>query len=146
MKVTLRNPVREMAIDGPVQVLALLPCVALNNETHPVIGDRPLVAADKTLRRDAEVENRSCRHRFGGPNDSRAAERAPCPAGGLSERHLFDEAVRPGDFGAVVTGHDLDDEGAVLLGNGLRWPTHYLVEECPMTPVLIASGRARTRS
>ena len=41
----------------------------------------------------------------------------PCSACGLSKRHLFDRAALEGGYDAVATGHNLDDEAAVLLGN-----------------------------
>lgn len=71
-------------------------------------------------------------HGFDVPYGSRAARRAPCSACGLSKRHLFDEAARRGGYDAVVTGHNLDDEAAVLFGNTLRWQTEYLGRQLPV--------------
>ena len=71
-------------------------------------------------------------HGFDVPNGSRAARRAPCSACGLSKRHLFDEAARTGGYDAVATGHNLDDEAAVLFGNTLRWQTEYLGRQLPV--------------
>ena len=71
-------------------------------------------------------------HGFDVPNGSRSARRAPCSACGLSKRHLFDEAARAGGYDAVATGHNLDDEAAVLLGNTLRWQTEYLGRQMPV--------------
>ena len=59
MKVQLRNPTRELEIDGPITVSALLARLDLNRESHLVIEDGTLVPADKTLRADAVVEIRS---------------------------------------------------------------------------------------
>lgn len=66
------------------------------------------------------------------PNGSRAARRTPCSACGTSKRHLFDRAAREGGYDALVTGHNLDDEAAVLLGNVLRWQTRYLERQSPV--------------
>ncbi len=63
---------------------------------------------------------------------SRAANRVPCSACGLSKRHLFDEAARRGGYDAVATGHNLDDEAAVLMGNVLHWQTEYLGRQLPV--------------
>ncbi len=71
-------------------------------------------------------------HGFDIPDGSRAARRAPCSACGLSKRHLFDEAARSGGYDALATGHNLDDEAAVLLGNTLRWQTEYLGRQAPV--------------
>ena len=68
-------------------------------------------------------------------NGARTAKRVPCSACGLSKRHLFDEAARRGGYDAVATGHNLDDEAAVLLGNVLRWQGEYLARQ---RPVLLA--------
>ena len=68
------------------------------------------------------------------PNGARAARRVPCSACGLSKRHLFDEAARRGSYDALVTGHNLDDEAAVLLGNVLRWQGEYLGRQQPVLP------------
>ena len=68
------------------------------------------------------------------PTGSRAAHRAPCSACGLSKRHLFDRAAHDGEYDVVATGHNLDDEAAVLFGNVLRWQTEYLGRQLPALP------------
>jgi uncharacterized protein (TIGR00269 family) len=68
------------------------------------------------------------------PDGARAARRVPCSACGLSKRHLFDKAAIDGGYDVVVTGHNLDDEAAVLLGNVLRWQTDYLGRQQPVLP------------
>ena len=68
------------------------------------------------------------------PTGSRAARRAPCSACGLSKRHLFNKAALDGGYDAVATGHNLDDEAAVLFGNVLRWSTEYLGRQLPVLP------------
>lgn len=68
------------------------------------------------------------------PTGSRAARRAPCSACGLSKRHVFDQAAVDGDYDVLVTGHNLDDEAAVLFGNVLHWQTEYLGRQLPVLP------------
>lgn len=68
------------------------------------------------------------------PNGSRAAKRVPCSACGLSKRHLFDEEAIRGGYDVLVTGHNLDDEAAVLFGNTLHWHTEYLGRQLPVLP------------
>ena len=58
----------------------------------------------------------------------------PCSACGLSKRHLFDQAALEGGYDVVATGHNLDDEAAVLFGNVLRWHTEYLGRQLPVLP------------
>jgi uncharacterized protein (TIGR00269 family) len=68
------------------------------------------------------------------PTGSAAARRAPCSACGLSKRHLFNQAAMDGGYDAVATGHNLDDEAAVLFGNVLRWDLAYLARQQPVLP------------
>ena len=73
-------------------------------------------------------------HGYDVPTAARATRRVPCSACGLSKRHLFDAAARDGGYGVVATGHNLDDEAAVLLGNTLRWDIDYLARQLPVLP------------
>ena len=66
------------------------------------------------------------------PDGARAARRAPCSACGLSKRHVFDQAALDGGYDVLVTGHNLDDEAAVLFGNTLHWHTEYLGRQYPV--------------
>jgi uncharacterized protein (TIGR00269 family) len=68
------------------------------------------------------------------PTGSRVARRAPCSACGLSKRHLFNRAALDGRYDVIATGHNLDDEAAVLFGNVLRWSTEYLGRQLPVLP------------
>ena len=68
------------------------------------------------------------------PDGARAAKRVPCSACGLSKRHLFNQAAVDGGYDVVATGHNLDDEAAVLFGNVLRWNTEYLGRQLPVLP------------
>ena len=52
----------------------------------------------------------------------------------MSKRHLIDKAALDGGFDVVATGHNLDDEAAVLLGNVLHWHTEYLGRQAPVLP------------
>jgi len=63
---------------------------------------------------------------------SRRGRGKPCSACGLSKRHIMNEvAVRRG-YDVLVTGHNLDDEAAVLLQNTLHWQTGYLARQSPV--------------
>jgi tRNA-5-methyluridine54 2-sulfurtransferase len=68
------------------------------------------------------------------PSGSRAARRAPCSACGTSKRHLFDSTAVDRGYDVLVTGHNLDDEAAVLFGNVLRWQVDYLARQLPVLP------------
>jgi len=65
---------------------------------------------------------------------ARAARRVPCSACGLSKRHLFNSTAIDRGYDVVATGHNLDDEAAVLFGNVLRWETGYLGRQHPVLP------------
>lgn len=89
-------------------------------------------AASRGLRLH-EIDLRDA-HGYDVPTAARATRRVPCSACGLSKRHLFDTAARDGGYDAVATGHNLDDEAAVLLGNTLRWDVEYLARQYPVLP------------
>lgn len=65
---------------------------------------------------------------------ARATGRASCSACGLSKRYLFNRVAVEHGFSVVATGHNLDDEAAVLLGNLLHWQTEYLARQAPVLP------------
>jgi uncharacterized protein (TIGR00269 family) len=73
-------------------------------------------------------------HGFGIPDAARATKRVPCSACGLSKRHLLNTAALDGGYDVLVTGHNLDDEAAVLFGNVLQWHTDYLARQRPVLP------------
>jgi uncharacterized protein (TIGR00269 family) len=73
-------------------------------------------------------------HGFSVPDAAAATRRAPCGACGLSKRHLFNASALEGGYDVLATGHNLDDEAAVLLGNVLRWETGYLGRQHPVLP------------
>jgi uncharacterized protein (TIGR00269 family) len=89
-------------------------------------------AADRGL--TLHVVDLPSEHGFDIPTGSRAARRAPCSACGLSKRHVFDTAALEGGYDVLVTGHNLDDEAAVLFGNVLHWQTEYLGRQRPVLP------------
>ncbi|HEX6421085.1 MAG TPA: tRNA(Ile)-lysidine synthetase [Acidimicrobiales bacterium] len=68
------------------------------------------------------------------PTAAAVTRRVPCSSCGMSKRHLIDAAAHEGGFDVVATGHNLDDEAAVLLGNVLHWHTEYLGRQAPVLP------------
>ena len=71
-------------------------------------------------------------HGYDIPTGAKSAKRAPCSVCGISKRHVFDRAALDGGYDALATGHNLDDEAAVLFGNVLRWETEYLARQAPV--------------
>ncbi len=86
--------------------------------------------------RGQRLETVDLRERYGYdiPTASKASGRVPCSACGLSKRHVFDRAALDGGYDVLVTGHNLDDEAAVLFGNTLRWDIDYLARQLPVLP------------
>ena len=65
----------------------------------------------------------------------------PCAVCGLAKRHIMNRIARDMGYDVLATGHNLDDEAAVLFGNTLRWSADFLLRQ---GPVLQASpGLAR---
>jgi len=61
--------------------------------------------------------------------------RKTCSLCGLVKRYIMNEAAL--EEGAVLaTGHNLDDEAAVLLQNVLHWQTGYLARQAPVLPFI----------
>lgn len=58
----------------------------------------------------------------------------PCSVCGLSKRYIMNRAAHDGGYTALVTGHNLDDEAAVLMQNALQWQGSYLVRQAPVLP------------
>ena len=79
------------------------------------------------------------------PTASAVTRRAPCSSCGLSKRHLIDKAALDGGYDVVATGHNLDDEAAVLFGNVLHWHTEYLGRQQPTLAERIGPGVQGTR-
>jgi tRNA-5-methyluridine54 2-sulfurtransferase len=66
----------------------------------------------------------------------------PCSVCGLTKRHIMNRVAREGDYQVLVTGHNLDDEAAVLFANTMHWAAGYLVRQ---GPVLEANGSGMVR-
>ena len=56
----------------------------------------------------------------------------PCSVCGLAKRHVMNRIARQNNYSALLTGHNLDDEAAILLGNTLNWLGSYLVHQSPV--------------
>jgi len=56
----------------------------------------------------------------------------PCSVCGLVKRHEMNRVARDGSFAAIATGHNLDDEVAVLMQNTLHWQSGYLARQAPV--------------
>ncbi|MGH9227743.1 MAG: tRNA(Ile)-lysidine synthetase [Acidimicrobiales bacterium] len=74
------------------------------------------------------------------PTAAALTSRVPCSSCGLSKRHLIDKAALDGDYDVVATGHNLDDEAAVLFGNVLHWHTEYLGRQRPTLTERVGAG------
>lgn len=73
-------------------------------------------------------------HGFDVPTAAAVTRRVPCSACGTAKRHVFDRAAIEGGYDVLITGHNLDDEAAVLFGNVLRWDVEYLARQLPVLP------------
>jgi len=69
---------------------------------------------------------------FDVPTAAKTTGRVPCSACGMSKRHIFDQFALENGYDVLVTGHNLDDEVAVLFGNTLRWDVGYLSRQLPV--------------
>ncbi len=102
------------------------------------IGDYSAVSGEVAAAFAAErgltlhvVDLRS-RYDYDIPTAAAITRRVPCSACGLSKRHVFDAETLERGYDVLVTGHNLDDEAAVLYGNVLRWQNEYLGRQRPV--------------
>jgi uncharacterized protein (TIGR00269 family) len=58
----------------------------------------------------------------------------PCSVCGLAKRHEMNRVARDLGYDVLATGHNLDDEAAVLFGNTLHWSGEYLLRQGPVLP------------
>jgi uncharacterized protein (TIGR00269 family) len=58
--------------------------------------------------------------------------RSSCGVCGLSKRYVFNRVALEGGYDVVATGHNLDDEAAVLFANTLRWDTTTMARQFPV--------------
>lgn len=58
----------------------------------------------------------------------------PCAACGLTKRYVMNRLAYEKGYTVLATGHNLDDEVAVLFQNTLRWQTGYLARQAPVLP------------
>jgi uncharacterized protein (TIGR00269 family) len=73
---------------------------------------------------------------------TRRGQLKPCSLCGLTKRHIMNRVARDGAYDVLVTGHNLDDEAAVLFGNALSWSVGYLARQAPVLEAS-ADGLAR---
>ncbi len=58
----------------------------------------------------------------------------PCAVCGLTKRHVMNRIARDLGYDALATGHNLDDEAAVLFANTLQWAGNFLQRQNPVLP------------
>jgi len=58
----------------------------------------------------------------------------PCAVCGLAKRHEMNRIARDLGYDVLATGHNLDDEAAVLFGNTLNWASEFLLRQGPVLP------------
>lgn len=68
------------------------------------------------------------------PEVKQVLARPVCSACGKIKRYFFNRAAIEGNFDAIATGHNLDDEIGRLISNTLRWDLAYLASQGPVLP------------
>ena len=56
----------------------------------------------------------------------------PCSVCGLTKRHIMNRMAVESSYDVLATGHNLDDEAAVLFGNTINWQTGFLARQSPV--------------
>jgi tRNA-5-methyluridine54 2-sulfurtransferase len=65
---------------------------------------------------------------------SQRGREKPCSVCGLVKRHEMNRMAGELGYDVLATGHNLDDEAAVLFGNTLTWAGDYLLRQGPVLP------------
>ncbi len=60
----------------------------------------------------------------------------PCAACGLTKRYVMNRRAAEMGYPVLATGHNLDDEVAVLMQNTLHWQVEFLARQAPVLPAL----------
>ncbi len=58
----------------------------------------------------------------------------PCSVCGVVKRHEMNRMAHDLGYDVLATGHNLDDEAAVLFGNTLSWQKEFLLRQGPVLP------------
>lgn len=96
-------------------------------------------AADFAAARNLSLQVIDLRAQYGEgiPELARRTQRGkgrPCSLCGMVKRHLMNETAVAGGYEVVATGHNLDDEAAVLFANVLGWNQEQLQRQSPTLP------------
>lgn len=63
---------------------------------------------------------------------TRRGREKPCSVCGLTKRYVMNRIAQEQGYDVLATGHNLDDEAAVLFGNTMRWQVGYLQRQGPV--------------
>ncbi len=85
------------------------------------------------------------RYGYSTPSGSDATGRSTCGVCGLSKRYVFDQVAVEQDYDVLLTGHNLDDEAATLLGNVLRWNEGFLARQRPVLAARAVNQRRKCK-
>lgn len=58
----------------------------------------------------------------------------PCSFCGSIKRYILNKVSYEGGYDVLITGHNLDDESARLLGNVLNWDEEFIYRQSPVLP------------
>jgi tRNA-5-methyluridine54 2-sulfurtransferase len=100
-------------------------------------------AAERRL--TLHVVDLAARYGYSTPSGSSATGRSTCGVCGLSKRYVFDQVALEQDYDVLLTGHNLDDEAATLLGNVLRWNEGFLARQRPVLPARGGNQRRKCK-
>lgn len=63
---------------------------------------------------------------------TRRGRHKPCAVCGMVKRHILNRIAQDKGYRVLATGHNLDDEVAILFGNTLSWAGEYLLRQGPV--------------
>ncbi len=133
-----------VAISGGKDSVAVWYCLSqlgyLADGIHVVISDTEYsIKSKEAVIKISEIINRpvhiiEIKKEFGKDigEISQILRRENCSACSMIKRNLLNKFAYDNNYDVIVTGHNLDDEVAVLFGNVLKWNLEYLVRQSPV--------------
>jgi uncharacterized protein (TIGR00269 family) len=74
-----------------------------------------------------------------------SGRKKPCSVCGLMKRYIMNHAAVNFEYDVLVTGHNLDDEVAILFGNTLNWAKGYISRQDPVLEATVPGFVRKTK-
>ncbi len=124
-------------VDGLYISLGIEDGTSSLNEGHNYSSQSQLLAENFAIEHSMKLHVVDVKKEYGAtiPQFAQNSQRGrgkPCSVCGLIKRHVMNQVTCDFGYDVLATGHNLDDEVAVLFGNTLSWSGEYLLRQWPV--------------